>query len=274
MNEASFELGNIASESASTEADDGGARRGVLGQRRRRHRLARALAWSLMARYGWTLWASIQDGVSTIDFDFWAWGMEKYDSARAELLGAGLRPAHRSSGRRGRPMTDLPDRARVVVVGGGVGGTSIAHHLAAARRDRRARSSTAAELTSGSTFHSAGLVGQLRGSVTLTRMMMDSAALYRRLAADPDTDPGWVECGGIRLACSPGAHGGARAPGRLGRDVRPAAATAHRPTRPRTLFPLDVDRAGARGDLPGHRRLSRPVAAGVRPGGVVRVGRA
>ena len=42
-----------------------------------------------MARYGWTLWASIQDGVSTIDFDFWGWGMEKYDSARAELLGPG-----------------------------------------------------------------------------------------------------------------------------------------------------------------------------------------
>ena len=58
------------------------------------------------------------------------------------------------------------------------------------------------ELTSGSTFHSAGLVGQLRGSVVLTRMMMDSTALYRKLATDPDTDPGWVECGGIRLACS------------------------------------------------------------------------
>ena len=60
-----------------------------------------------------------------------------------------------------------------------------------------------AELTSGSTFHSAGLVGQLRGSVTLTRMMMDSARLYRSLAADPETDPGWVECGGLRLACTP-----------------------------------------------------------------------
>ncbi len=53
------------------------------------------------------------------------------------------------------------------------------------------------ELTSGSTFHSAGLVGQLRGSVSLTRMMMDSVALYRTL------DCGWVECGGIRLACTP-----------------------------------------------------------------------
>jgi 4-methylaminobutanoate oxidase (formaldehyde-forming) len=53
------------------------------------------------------------------------------------------------------------------------------------------------ELTSGSTFHSAGLVGQLRGSLSLTRMMMDSVELYRGL------DCGWVECGGIRLACTP-----------------------------------------------------------------------
>jgi 4-methylaminobutanoate oxidase (formaldehyde-forming) len=99
-------------------------------------------------------------------------------------------------------VTDLPDRARVVVVGGGVGGASIAHHLA-----RRGETDVVvverAELTSGTTFHAAGLVGQLRGSVTLTRMMMDSAAQYRALAADPDTDPGWVECGGLRLASSP-----------------------------------------------------------------------
>jgi len=86
MNEASFELGNIASESgldlAATEllvqAYWGGPSAA---------KLARARAWSLLARYGWTLWASIQDGVSPIDFDFWSWGMLKYDSARAELLG-------------------------------------------------------------------------------------------------------------------------------------------------------------------------------------------
>jgi glycine cleavage system aminomethyltransferase T/glycine/D-amino acid oxidase-like deaminating enzyme len=98
-------------------------------------------------------------------------------------------------------MTDLPPRARVVVVGGGVGGASIAYHLAQ-RGETDVVVLERAELTSGSTFHSAGLVGQLRGSVTLTRMMMDSAALYRTLAADPETDPGWVECGGLRLASS------------------------------------------------------------------------
>ena len=38
-----------------------------------------------MAKYGWTLWASIQDAVSDVDFDFWHWGMEKYDRAVAEF---------------------------------------------------------------------------------------------------------------------------------------------------------------------------------------------
>ena len=96
---------------------------------------------------------------------------------------------------------DLPSRARIVVIGGGVGGTSVAYHLAQ-RGERDVLLVERSELTSGSTFHSAGLVGQLRGSVTLTRMMMYSAELYRRLAANPETDPGWVECGGLRLASS------------------------------------------------------------------------
>lgn len=91
---------------------------------------------------------------------------------------------------------ELPERARVVIIGGGVGGTSIAYHLAQ-QGERDVVLLDRSELTSGSTFHSAGLVGQLRGSVSLTRMMMDSVELYRTL------DCGWVECGGIRLACTP-----------------------------------------------------------------------
>ena len=46
-----------------------------------RHKVARARLSGLISKYGWTLWASIQDGVSDIDFDFWSWGMEKYDRA-------------------------------------------------------------------------------------------------------------------------------------------------------------------------------------------------
>jgi 4-methylaminobutanoate oxidase (formaldehyde-forming) len=83
-----------------------------------------------------------------------------------------------------------------VIIGGGVGGASIAFHLARLG-ERDVILLDRNELTSGSTFHSAGLVGQLRGSVSLTRMMMDSVELYRTL------DCGWVQCGGIRLACTP-----------------------------------------------------------------------
>ncbi len=95
----------------------------------------------------------------------------------------------------------MVEHARAVIIGGGVGGTSIAYHLAElgwtdiVLVDR-------AELTSGSTFHSAGLVGQLRSSVTLTKMMMYGADLYRRLRDDTGVDPSWHEVGSLRLASS------------------------------------------------------------------------
>jgi len=94
------------------------------------------------------------------------------------------------------------EHARAVIIGGGVGGTSIAYHLTelgwtdVVLVDR-------AGLTSGSTFHSAGLVGQLRSSVTLTKMMMYGSDLYRRLAGETGTDPSWHEVGSLRLASSP-----------------------------------------------------------------------
>ncbi len=48
-------------------------------------RTVRARLWGLMSKYGWTLWASIQDAVSEVEFDFWQWGMEKYSRAVAEF---------------------------------------------------------------------------------------------------------------------------------------------------------------------------------------------
>jgi 4-methylaminobutanoate oxidase (formaldehyde-forming) len=97
----------------------------------------------------------------------------------------------------------LPARARIVIIGGGVGGASVAHHLAE-RGERDVLLVERAELTSGSTFHSAGLVGQLRADPALTRMNSWSAALYRRLEeAGGDRAPGWVGSGSLRLASSP-----------------------------------------------------------------------
>ncbi len=91
---------------------------------------------------------------------------------------------------------------RAVVIGGGVAGTSIAYHLAELGwRDVALLERD--QLTSGSTFHSAGLVGQLRSSVSLTRMMMYSTELYRRLHAETGVDPDWHEVGSLRLASSP-----------------------------------------------------------------------
>ena len=95
----------------------------------------------------------------------------------------------------------MKDRAQVVVIGGGVGGCSILYWLArlgwadVVLLER-------ADLTSGSTFHSAGLVGQLRGSISLTRMMMNSVELYRTLGDEVGLETGWHEVGSLRLASS------------------------------------------------------------------------
>jgi len=98
-------------------------------------------------------------------------------------------------------MPELPTHAQVVIIGGGVGGCSIAYHLSdlgwtdVVVLERH-------ELTAGSTWHSAGLVGQLRSDANLTRMMSYSTDLYRRLKAETEQDTGWREVGGIRLASS------------------------------------------------------------------------
>src|SRR5213592_3587696 len=92
-------------------------------------------------------------------------------------------------------------RARAVVIGGGVGGCSILYWLTKLGW-RDVVLVERADLTSGSTFHSAGLVGQLRGSLSLTRMMMSSVELYRTLDAEVGLETGWREVGSLRLASS------------------------------------------------------------------------
>src|SRR4029077_19492383 len=97
--------------------------------------------------------------------------------------------------------TGMSERARAVVIGGGVGGCSVAYWLARLGWDDVVLCERA-DLTSGSTFHSAGLVGQLRGSLSLTKMMMSSVELYRSLGEEVGLETGWHEVGSLRLASS------------------------------------------------------------------------
>lgn len=98
-------------------------------------------------------------------------------------------------------MTTVPEQAQVVVIGGGIIGCSTAFHLA---RDHKAEVLLLerGRLTSGSTWHAAGLVGQLRTSASITRLLKYSVELYSNLEAETGLATGWKQNGGLRLACN------------------------------------------------------------------------
>ena len=83
-NDACFEIGNVWAE-AFLPIDALEELVSAYYGEYRPDKVARAWLWALMAKYGWTLWASIQSSVSDLDFDFWEWGMSKYDLARSEF---------------------------------------------------------------------------------------------------------------------------------------------------------------------------------------------
>jgi len=85
-NDPFFEVGNIWSEAAGTPDDLERLVAAYVGHTSTAL-TARARLWGLMSKYGWMLWASIQDGTSDLDFDFWSWGLEKYDRAVTEFDG-------------------------------------------------------------------------------------------------------------------------------------------------------------------------------------------
>ena len=96
----------------------------------------------------------------------------------------------------------LPTHAQVVVIGGGIIGCSTAYHLA---RDHGADVLLIEQgrLTSGTTWHAAGLVGQLRSSASITRVLKYSVELYKGLAAETGLETGWKMTGCLRLATTP-----------------------------------------------------------------------
>jgi glycine cleavage system T protein len=93
----------------------------------------------------------------------------------------------------------LPSHAEIVVIGGGIIGCSTAYHLA---RDHKADVILLEQgtLTSGSTWHAAGLVGQLRSSASITRVLKYSVDLYKGLEAETGLATGWKMTGCLRLA--------------------------------------------------------------------------
>ena len=93
----------------------------------------------------------------------------------------------------------LPRNARVVIIGGGVIGCSIAYHLTkigwqdVVLLERK-------QLTSGTTWHAAGLVGQLRPSINMTKLAKYTGELYRGLEAETGQATGYRQCGSISMA--------------------------------------------------------------------------
>ena len=97
-------------------------------------------------------------------------------------------------------MTDLPSQSKTVVIGGGIVGCSTAYHLA--RMGVEVTLLERKKLTSGTTFHAAGLVGQLRSNANVTQLLGYSVDLYKRLEAETGQATGWKMNGGLRLACN------------------------------------------------------------------------
>ncbi|MBL9053787.1 MAG: FAD-binding oxidoreductase, partial [Tabrizicola sp.] len=102
-------------------------------------------------------------------------------------------------------MAEIPTKARAVVIGGGVSGCSVAYHLAKAGwtdvvlLERR-------KLTSGTTWHAAGLIGQLRGSANMTRLAKYSRDLYIKLEAETGVATGMKQVGSISVALTAERH--------------------------------------------------------------------
>ncbi len=98
-------------------------------------------------------------------------------------------------------MTQVPAQAKAVIIGGGIVGCATAYHLA-----RLAYGEVLllerAKLTSGSTFHAAGLVGQLRANANITQILKNSVELYDKLEEETGQATGWKMNGGLRLACN------------------------------------------------------------------------
>lgn len=97
-------------------------------------------------------------------------------------------------------MHNLPSSSKTVIIGGGIIGCSTAYHLA--KMDVETVLLERKKLTSGTTFHAAGLVGQLRSNANITQLLGYSVELYNTLEEETGLGTGWKMNGGLRLACT------------------------------------------------------------------------
>ena len=149
-------------------------------------------------------------------------------------------------------MTSLPDRAQVVIIGGGIVGASVAYHLAHLGMTDLVLIEQG-QLSSGTTWHAAGLVGQLRATESGTRLVQYSAELYQSLEAETGLATGYKQCGGVTVA---------RTPDRMIQLLRTAAAAEAfnleceilTPAQARDRYPHPRDGRPAGGHLAALRR--------------------
>ena len=168
--------------------------------------------------------------------------------------------------------THLPKNAQIVIIGGGIVGCSVAYHLAKLGTQDVVILERG-QLTCGSTFHAAGLVGQLRSSANITQLLKYSVELYDRLEEETGQATGWRQNGGLRLACNQ----------ERWTEVRRQATTAHSfgldmhllsPKEAQALWPLmEVDDLVGAAFLPTDGQVSpgdltQALAKGARMNGV------
>ncbi len=167
---------------------------------------------------------------------------------------------------------ELPPDAKIVIIGGGIVGCSTAYHLAKMGCNDVVLLEKA-KLTSGSTFHAAGLVGQLRTNANITQLLGYSVELYQNLERETGLATGWKMNGGLRLACNE----------QRWIEVKRQATTAHSfgldmhllsPKEARDLWPImDISDLVGAAFLPTDGQanpsdITQSLASGARKGGV------
>ena len=182
MGDRYFDLGNLSINNGLRDEDDERLLTAYFDAPCTKRRLACLRLMRIMSDFREAMWAGARRGLDA-QLDYAQYAARHF--ARLEKSAADARyPAWLS-----RPVpADLPGQARCVIIGG-LSGASIAYHLAGLGWTDVVLLERA-DLTSGSTHHSAGFVGQLRASVSLTRMMMYGVELYRRLEREAAVPPG------------------------------------------------------------------------------------